>query len=131
MPGCAWALVSEDRPAALTEAASPPATAAPLRNSRRPSSVLSIRVLLFRRPGACRSKPPGRRSTANRVVFRFERRLCRRNLLDTRLGRRGPSPATSCGSHCVLGGGSEGGRSPPPSSLTPHQLEELARTHLP
>src|SRR5207247_4829920 len=34
-----------------------------------------------------------------------------------RLGRRGPSPATSCGSHCVLGGGSEGGRSPPPSAL--------------
>jgi hypothetical protein len=25
-----------------------------------------------------------------------------------RLGRRGPSPATSCGSHCVLGEESEG-----------------------
>src|SRR5437016_11893269 len=46
MPGCAWALVSEDRPAAFTEAASPPTTAAPLRNSRRPSPMLSIRVLL-------------------------------------------------------------------------------------
>src|SRR6266542_1381135 len=117
MPGCAWALVSEERPAAFTEAASPPATAAPLRNSRRPSSVLSIRVLPVRRLGACRCKLPGRRPTANRLVFRFERRLCRRNLLDTRLGRRGPSPATSCGSHCVLGGRFGRGAEPPSEFL--------------
>src|SRR2546426_4796058 len=31
---------------------------------------------------------------------------------------QGPSPWPSCGSHCVLGGGSEGGRSPPPSEMT-------------
>jgi len=30
-----------------------------------------------------------------------------------RLGRRGPSPATSCGSHCVLGGGFGRGAKPP------------------
>jgi len=46
-------------------------------------------------------------------VFRFERRLCRRNLWMARLGRRGPSPATSCGSHCVLGGGFGRGAKPP------------------
>ncbi len=32
---------------------------------------------------------------------------------DTRLGRRVPSPATSCGSHCVLGGGFGRGAEPP------------------
>ncbi len=39
------------------------------------------------------------------------------NLRMARLGRTGPSPWPSCGSHCLLGGGSEGGRSPPPSVL--------------
>src|SRR6266498_2195645 len=43
-----------------------------------------------------------------------EPRLCRRrNLRIARLGRTGPSPWPSCGSHRVLGEGSEGGRSPP------------------
>src|SRR6266571_3285840 len=51
-------------------------------------------------------------------MFRFERRRRRRNSQIARLGRRGPSPATSSGSHCAGGGEvSEGGRSPPPSSL--------------
>src|SRR6266702_3222136 len=54
----------------------------------------------------------------------FERRLRRRNLRIGRLGRSGPSPWPSCGSHCVLGGRSEGGRSPPPSVLA-------ARAHHP
>jgi len=50
---------------------------------------------------AIRTLPRGplRSSTA------FERRLWQRKLLDARLGRRGPSPVTSRGSHGVLGGG--------------------------
>src|SRR5213594_3650575 len=56
----------------------------------------------------------------------FERRLSRRKLLDARLGRRGPSPATSCVSHCVLGGGFGRGRSPPPSCYRASRREERA-----
>src|SRR5437867_9977591 len=56
--------------------------------------------------------PDGLSENTSRIDA-FERRVCRRKLLDARLGRRGPSPATSCGSHCVLVGGSEGGVKPP------------------
>src|SRR5947208_9747751 len=113
MPGCAWALVSEDRPAAFTVAANPPATAAPLRNSRRPSPMLSIRVLL-----SGGQEPVG---VSPLVDDRPRTVWCSAS-------SAGFAGATSSLS---LGGGSEGGRSPPPSSLTPHQLEELARPRLP
>src|SRR5712691_1303372 len=55
-------------------------------------------------------------------MFRFERRLRRRDFRIARLGRQGPSPATSCGSPCIRGEASEGGRSPPPSYLAPGEL---------
>src|SRR6266508_990911 len=73
MPGCAWALVSEDRPAALTEAASPPTTAAPLRHSRRPSSVVAMVVLLSRTVKMLHAAQKGpdarRRPTAAREAY--------------------------------------------------------------
>src|SRR2546428_139117 len=70
----------------------------PRRNRpRTPSSVMgrrpSRRLTCVRASRSASDQPP------------FERRLLRRNLWMARLGRRGPSPATSCGSHCVLGGG--------------------------
>ncbi len=42
----------------------------------------------------------------------FARRHCRRNFRIARLGRVGPSPRPSCGSHCVRGEVSERGRCP-------------------
>jgi len=49
----------------------------------------------------------------------FERRLCRRSFRIARLGRRVPSPATSCGSHGVLGGGFGKGAKPPSEFVSP------------
>jgi hypothetical protein len=56
-------------------------------------------------------------------MFRFERRLRRRNSQIARLGRQGPSPATSSGSPCVGGRLRKGGGAPLraryPGSLSP------------
>src|SRR5881628_194693 len=70
--------------------------------------------------------PDGLSENTSRIDA-FERRVCRRKLLDARLRRRGPSPAMSCGSHCFLGGGSEGRRRPPPSVLGACRRNGLAR----
>ena len=51
-----------------------------------------------------------------RWTFRFERRLRRRSFRIARLGRRVPGPATSWGSHRVLGGGFGRGAKPPSES---------------
>src|SRR5207245_11191264 len=46
-------------------------------------------------------------------VFHFRAPASPAQPPNARLGRRGPSPATSCGSHCILGGGFGRGAKPP------------------
>src|SRR6266536_3118028 len=110
LPALGWAC----DPSATARASKPKTTA------RRALSTDGLQRSIIPGSSPRRAVPCSKRvgETSRDVTAVRAPALAAQSLRIARLGRRGPSHATSCSSHCLPGGEApEGGQSPPPSSL--------------